>query len=282
MTVAAISMRVEAVVGSMPAALTLTRTSPGPEFPHMSQRSYPQIFGVFHRFWFRGFSTVARAFRIVVMVMNGEHAGGCRRRLAMVTAFVVVLGTAACGGDDGASGAMGGVTPVPSAVTTSSTSTLRSDEPRLVKATATPVPGTTQDALFLEAKKVYETYLEQTLLFEQEGGGEVLPAGLKDVVGGDWAEMIREYYEKVKERGHVVRPDSAGYGPVSIAIHEPKEGHALAIDSCVDQRGWEFVDASGKLVSEGTLKHNQLFFDRIDGHMVIVDGLSERGEECEA
>jgi len=231
----------------------------------------------------RGFSTVARTFRIVAMVMNGEHGGRCRRHVATTTALVVaVLGTVSCGGAGDTPGSMGGVTPAPSVVTTNSTATPSSDGPRFVKATATPVPGTKEDALFLEAKKVYETYLEQSLLFEQEGGGNVLPPKLEDVVGGSWRDMLREYYVKVKERGHVVRPESASYGSVSIALHEAKEGHALAIDSCVDQRGWEFVDPSGKLVSRGTLKHNQMFFDRVSGHMVIVDGLSERVEKCEA
>lgn len=229
----------------------------------------------------RGFSTVVLTFRMVPMVMNGEHGRRCRWCVATATALVVVvLGAAACGGAGDTFGSMGGVTPAPSVVTT--TPTPSTDGPRFVKATATPVPGTKEDALFLEAKKVYETYLEQSLLFEQAGGGNVLPPKLEDLVGDSWGDMLREYYVKVKERGHVVRPESASYGSVSIALHEAKEGHALAIDSCVDQRGWEFVDPSGKLVSRGTLKHNQMFFDRVSGHMVIVDGLSERVEKCEA
>ncbi|MDO4412438.1 hypothetical protein [Cutibacterium sp.] len=146
---------------------------------------------------------------------------------------------------------------------------------------ATPVPGTKEDALFLEAKKVYETYLEQVLLFEQKGGGDTLPPDMADVVGGAWEEMIQEYYVKVHERGHVVRPDSADYGSVSIALNEAKEGHAVAIDSCVDQRGWQFLDDSGVVVDHGTLKRDRFFFDRISGQMVIVDGFSERVEKCE-
>ncbi|MDU5843725.1 MAG: hypothetical protein E6Z70_12060, partial [Cutibacterium avidum] len=141
------------------------------------------------------------------MVMNGEHGGRCRWCVATATALVVVvLGAAACGGAGDTSGSMGGVTPAPSVVTTNSPATPSSDGPRFVKATATPVPGTKEDALFLEAKKVYETYLEQSLLFEQQGGGEVLPAGLKEVIDGLWEEVLQEYYTKVKKRGHHVTP----------------------------------------------------------------------------
>lgn len=218
------------------------------------------------------------------MVMNSKGAEGCRRCVVIVTSLVMVgLGTVACDAGGDSSDATGGVTPIAKATSVrSSTPTPSADVPKLVKVSATPVPGTKQDALFLEAKKVYETYLEQTLLFEQEGGGKSLPPSLKNVVGGAWQEMIEEYYEKVKERGHVVRPKSAGYGLVSIALHMDREGHQIAIDSCVDQRGWEFIDSEGGVVSRGTLKHNQMFLDHAAGRMVIVDGLSERVEKCEA
>ena len=193
------------------------------------------------------------------------------------------LGTAACGADEDSTGATGGITPVASvAPAQSPILTPSAEAPKFVKVTATPAPGTKQDALFLEAKKVYETYLEQTLLFEQEGGGETLPPDLEKVVDRDWREAIEEYYAKVKKRGHFVRHESAGYGLVSIAHHEGSEGHVIAIDSCVDQRSWEFIDSGGNVVSRGTLKRNQMFFDRISGRMVIVDGLSERVDKCKA
>ena len=201
----------------------------------------------------------------------------------MMALVMVGLGTAACGADEDSTGATGGITPVASVAPTPSPALTPSAEaPKFVEVTATPAPGTKQDALFLEAKKVYETYLEQTLLFEQEGGGETLPPDLEKVVDRDWREAIEEYYAKVKKRGHFVRHESAGYGLVSIAHHEGSEGHVIAIDSCVDQRSWEFIDSGGNVVSRGTLKRNQMFFDRISGRMVIVDGLSERVDKCKA
>lgn len=216
------------------------------------------------------------------MVMRQDRAG--RRYWCLMMALVMVgLGTAACGADEDSTGATGGITPVASvAPAQSPTLTPSAEAPKFVKVTATPAPGTKQDALFLEAKKVYETYLEQTLLFEQEGGGETLPPDLEKVVDRDWREAIEEYYAKVKKRGHFVRHESAGYGLVSIAHHEGSEGHVIAIDSCVDQRSWEFIDSGGNVVSRGTLKRNQMFFDRISGRMVIVDGLSERVDKCKA
>lgn len=216
------------------------------------------------------------------MVMRQDRAG--RRYWCLMMALVMVgLGTAACGADEDSTGATGGITPVASvAPAQSPTLTPSVEAPKFVKVTAIPAPGTKQDALFLEAKKVYETYLEQTLLFEQEGGGETLPPDLEKVVDRDWREAIEEYYAKVKKRGHFVRHESAGYGLVSIAHHEGSEGHVIAIDSCVDQRSWEFIDSGGNVVSRGTLKRNQMFFDRISGRMVIVDGLSERVDKCKA
>ncbi len=216
------------------------------------------------------------------MVMRQDRAG--RHYWCLMMALVMVgLGTAACGADEDSTGATGGITPVASvAPAQSPILTPSAEAPKFVKVTATPAPGTKQDALFLEAKKVYETYLEQTLLFEQEGGGETLPPDLEKVVDRDWREAIEEYYAKVKKRGHFVRHESAGYGLVSIAHHEGSEGHVIAIDSCVDQRSWEFIDSGGNVVSRGTLKRNQMFFDRISGRMVIVDGLSERVDKCKA
>ena len=218
------------------------------------------------------------------MVMNSKGTEGCRRCVVIVTSLVMVgLGTVACDAGGDSSDATRGVTPIAKATSVrSSTPTPSADVPKLVKVSATPAPGTKQDALFLEAKKVYETYLEQTLLFEQEGGGETLPPDLEKVVDRDWREAIEEYYAKVKKRGHFVRHESAGYGLVSIAHHEGSEGHVIAIDSCVDQRSWEFIDSGGNVVSRGTLKRNQMFFDRISGRMVIVDGLSERVDKCKA
>ncbi|MSS44506.1 hypothetical protein FYJ43_00185 [Cutibacterium sp. WCA-380-WT-3A] len=218
------------------------------------------------------------------MVMNGKGARRCRRRVAMVASLVVAgLGVAACGTSGNSSDATGGITPVARATSTHrSTPPPSAQTPKVVKVSATPVPGTKQDALFLEAKQVYETYLEQTLLFEQEGGGKNLPLGLESVVGGVWQEMISEYYEKVKERGHIVRPESAGYGFVNIGRRADREGHEIAINSCVDQRGWEFIDSEGNVVSRGIIKHNEVFLDHVAGRMVIVDGLSERVSKCES
>lgn len=183
------------------------------------------------------------------MVMNSKGTEGCRRCVVIVTSLVMVgLGTVACDAGGDSSDATGGVTPIAKATSVrSSTPTPSADVPKLVKVSATPVPGTKQDALFLEAKKVYETYLEQTLLFEQEGGGKSLPPSLKNVVGGAWQEMIEEYYEKVKERGHVVRPKSAGYGLVSIALHMTARGIKLLLIPVLTKEGGNLLTLKGEL-----------------------------------
>lgn len=216
------------------------------------------------------------------MVMNGEHGGRCRRHVATKTALVVaVLGTVSCGGAGDTPGSMGGVTPAPSVVTTNSTATPSSDGPRFVKATATPVPGTKEDALFLEAKKVYETYLEQSLLFEQEGGGNVLPAGLKEVIGGPWEEVLQEYYTKVKKRGHHVTPESAGFGDVNLSRIKTEPGYLVTIRSCTDERQWAFVNDAGEKVAQGTLRRNIISMNRKNGRLVMTAASSRRVDKCE-
>ncbi|WP_408640107.1 hypothetical protein [Cutibacterium equinum] len=150
-----------------------------------------------------------------------------------------------------------------------------------MKATATPVPGTTQDALFLEAKKVYETYMEQSLLFEEEGGGKVLPTGLREVVGDPWEGALQEYYTKVKKRGHHVTPESAGFGEMTLSRIKTEPGYDITIKSCADQRGWVFVDDAGKEMARGNLRQNTLSMIREKGKLVIVDGFSGGVDTCE-
>ena len=96
------------------------------------------------------------------MVMRQDRAG--RHYWCLMMALVMVgLGTAACGADEDSTGATGGITPVASvAPAQSPILTPSAEAPKFVKVTATPAPGTKQDALFLEAKKVYETYLERS------------------------------------------------------------------------------------------------------------------------
>ena len=135
------------------------------------------------------------------MVMNSKGTEGCRRCVVIVTSLVMVgLGTVACDAGGDSSDATRGVTPIAKATSVrSSTPTPSADVPKLVKVSATPAPGTKQDALFLEAKKVYETYLEQTLLFEQEGGGKPLPEGLKKTVSGPWGGGSRRVLRQSEE-----------------------------------------------------------------------------------
>lgn len=111
------------------------------------------------------------------MVMNGESAGCCRRRIATLASLVMVgLGAIACGAGGNSSS---GVTPVASVAPAQSLTPMpRAEAPKFLKVSARPVPGTKQDALFLEAKKVYETYLEQIYKLEVGDGVNSVSAEL--------------------------------------------------------------------------------------------------------
>ena len=149
-----------------------------------------------------------------------------------------------------------------------------------MKVSARPVPGTKQDALFLEAKKVYETYLEQTLLFEQEGGGKSLPLGLGKTVGGPWENILEEYYAKVRRRGHHVSPQSAGFGDITLSRVKTEPPYLITLISCVDQRQWVFVDKSGEEVSRGNLRQITMSMARENGSLVTVAASSRGVDRC--
>ena len=194
---------------------------------------------------------------------------------------MVGLGTAACGADEDSTGATGGITPVASvAPAQSPILTPSAEAPKFVKVTATPAPGTKQDALFLEAKKVYETYLEQTLLFEQEGGGKSLPLGLGKTVGGPWENILEEYYAKVRRRGHHVSPQSAGFGDITLSRVKTEPPYLITLISCVDQRQWVFVDKSGEEVSRGNLRQITMSMARENGSLVTVAASSRGVDRC--
>ncbi|GAE72304.1 hypothetical protein JCM18916_1719 [Cutibacterium acnes JCM 18916] len=61
-----------------------------------------------------------------------------------------------------------------------------------MKVTATPAPGTKQDALFLEAKKVYETYLEQIYKLEVGDGVNSVSAELQGILSEDGTERFEK------------------------------------------------------------------------------------------
>lgn len=223
-----------------------------------------------------------QTFRIVAMVMNSKGTEGCRRCVVIVTSLVMVgLGTVACDAGGDSSDATRGVTPIAKATSVrSSTPTPSADVPKLVKVSATPAPGTKQDALFLEAKKVYETYLEQTLLFEQEGGGESLPLELKKTVGGPWENVLEEYYEKVGKRGHHVTSQSAGFGNIALSRIKTERPYLITLRSCVDQRQWVFVDKSGGEVSRGNVRQIIMSMTKGNGSLVIAAASSKGVDKC--
>ena len=213
------------------------------------------------------------------MVMNGESAGCCRRRIATLASLVMVgLGAIACGAGGNSSS---GVTPVASVAPAQSLTPMpRAEAPKFLKVSARPVPGTKQDALFLEAKKVYETYLEQTLLFEQEGGGKSLPLGLGKTVGGPWENILEEYYAKVRRRGHHVSPQSAGFGDITLSRVKTEPPYLITLITCVDQRQWVFVDKSGEEVSRGNLRQITMSMARENGSLVTVAASSRGVDRC--
>ena len=121
---------------------------------------------------------------------------------------------------------------------------------------------------------------EQTLLFEQEGGGKTLPEGLKKTVSGPWGEVLEEYYARVKKRGHHVTHQSAGFGNITLSRIKAEPGYLITLRSCADQRQWVFVDKSGEKVSRGNLRQIIMSMARENGSLVIVAASSRGVDKC--
>lgn len=216
------------------------------------------------------------------MVMNGKGARRCRRRVAMVASLVVAgLGVAACGTSGNSSDATGGITPVARATSTHrSTPPPSAQTPKVVKVSATPVPGTKQDALFLEAKQVYETYLEQ--IYKLEVGSDVnsLTSELQGILSKDGSEAILKAYSDARSRGHRVLPADIPYSSVSINRRPVNGDFDISTVGCADISKWRFVSPKTGKLTPGHKRKDALSMRRIDGVLKIVEAESSEVESC--
>lgn len=218
------------------------------------------------------------------MVMNSKGTEGCRRCVVIVTSLVMVgLGTVACDAGGDSSDATRGVTPIAKATSVrSSTPTPSADVPKLVKVSATPVPGTKQDALFLEAKKVYETYLEQIYKLEVGGGANSLSSELQGILSKDGIEAIQKAYSEAKDRGHRVLPVRKPYPNVTINRVSKDSYSEIAIIGCADISSWRFVDPKGGKLTPGRTRKDELSMRKTGGSLKIVEAESVEVASCQA
>lgn len=214
------------------------------------------------------------------MVMRQDRAG--RRCWCLMMALVMVgLGTAACGADEDSTGATGGITPVASvAPAQSPTLTPSAEAPKFVKVTATPAPGTKQDALFLEAKKVYETYLEQIYKLEVGDGVNSVSAELQGILSEDGTEAIRKAYSEAKSRGHRVLPVKTPFSSVTVNRVSKGDDSEIAIIGCADISNWRFVNPKDGTLTPGRMRKDELSMRRIGDSLKIVEAESAEVASC--
>lgn len=213
------------------------------------------------------------------MVMNGESAGCCRRRIATLASLVIVgLGAIACGAGGNSSS---GVTPVASVAPAQSLTPMpRAEAPKFVKVSARPVPGTKQDALFLEAKKVYETYLEQIYKLEVGDGVNSVSAELQGILSEDGTEAIRKAYSEAKSRGHRVLPVKTPFSSVTVNRVSKGDDSEIAIIGCADISNWRFVNPKDGTLTPGRMRKDELSMRRIGDSLKIVEAESAEVASC--
>lgn len=213
------------------------------------------------------------------MVMNGESAGCCRRRIATLASLVMVgLGAIACGAGGNSSS---GVTPVASVAPAQSLTPMpRAEAPKFVKVSARPVPGTKQDALFLEAKKVYETYLEQIYKLEVGDGVNSVSAELQGILSEDGTEAIRKAYSEAKSRGHRVLPVKTPFSSVTVNRVSKGDDSEIAIIGCADISNWRFVNPKDGTLTPGRMRKDELSMRRIGDSLKIVEAESAEVASC--
>lgn len=213
------------------------------------------------------------------MVMNGESAGCCRRRIATLASLVMVgLGAIACGAGGNSSS---GVTPVASVAPAQSLTPMpRAEAPKFLKVSARPVPGTKQDALFLEAKKVYETYLEQIYKLEVGDGVNSVSAELQGILSEDGTEAIRKAYSEAKSRGHRVLPVKTPFSSVTVNRVSKGDDSEIAIIGCADISNWRFVNPKDGTLTPGRMRKDELSMRRIGDSLKIVEAESAEVASC--
>ncbi len=146
--------------------------------------------------------------------------------------------------------------------------------------TLTPSPTPSEDALFLEAKEVHLRYLEQFVALEKAGGSTTLPKSMKELVGGEFEEILEDVFAQFQKKGLSATPDST-WRRVSIRQVPATKGHAVAIAACIDYRGMTFVRKDLPNSSSGGWGKDELQFDRDGSDLVITEGNSEKGHSCE-
>ena len=171
---------------------------------------------------------------------------------------MVGLGTAACGADEDSTGATGGITPVASVAPAQS-------------------PTLTPSA---EAKKVYETYLEQIYKLEVGDGVNSVSAELQGILSEDGTEAIRKAYSEAKSRGHRVLPVKTPFSSVTVNRVSKGDDSEIAIIGCADISNWRFVNPKDGTLTPGRMRKDELSMRRIGDSLKIVEAESAEVASC--
>lgn len=228
--------------------------------------------------WRGGRGPLSRGLCVVVVVVSGLSAG-CGGGESPATDARAAPGDSVS--PSAAASASSSVTPrVKVSGAGSSTST-----PHVPRVTATPVPGTKQDALFLEAKQVYEEFLEEVVRVNIAGGSRELTPGFRRTTSGEFQVVTEKGYAMFSDLGDKLDPQTAHFGSVTLRRVYSRGTSEIKIHSCVDMRPWVFVAKNSSTATPKAsqkFKKNDLILRRESGVLKIDEGYSKRTATCDA
>ena len=136
------------------------------------------------------------------------------------------------------------------------------------------------DALYAEAESVFRRVMELRFQFELQPQQYEFPAEMGELLADPYLSWVRGGYDYMREQNWHA-PD--GVEPTFVVARYPgasKADSEVALEGCLDTRQVPALDASGQVVSEGTVFHLELFFKHFDGQLKLFEGTSNEVTEC--
>ncbi|MDO4413142.1 hypothetical protein [Cutibacterium sp.] len=134
--------------------------------------------------------------------------------------------------------------------------------------------------MFLEAKKVYETYLDEIYKLEAEGVGDSLSPELEAILSDKGVEVTFKGYSEAKKRKHRVLPLEKPYPDTQIKAERSADGQQITVYGCADISAWRFTDSIDDKLIPGHIRRDRFVMERIDGDLIVIEVESDQVESC--
>lgn len=142
-------------------------------------------------------------------------------------------------------------------------------------ASATP----SDQALFIEAERVFRAYYSEALKYYASGGADRLPPVFEKWVVGEFRNDTLELLEVIKRTGdRFLGPDpTIKVRPAAGVVYEDSQ---VAIQACVNSTKSRFRNGKGKEYAGHITLHTS-FLKRVDGNLKIFSNRTERVDSCD-